>query len=211
MGVDLNTGGVVMDDGNVDKADVVKQDLLSIGYVVGDWCENVARSFRNRFDGNEAKHTIVAMAQCVDLRMFVMRSHAPLSSFDAYLEARVFPILLSIHTLMVEKGKIHLTGFYVCWRHSRHRQTQCTKMLSPSTKVTNLEKQYRWHADKEGKTTVSGTVIQEGIMTKPASNKLCSWFILMYIHCVLKISNEVVAEGMCSVVAKRAPGTRGLI
>jgi hypothetical protein len=33
----------------------------------------------------------------------------------------------------------------------------------------------------------------------------------MYIHCVLKICYEAVVEGMCSVVAKHAPGTRGLI
>jgi hypothetical protein len=33
----------------------------------------------------------------------------------------------------------------------------------------------------------------------------------MYIHYVLKLCNEAVVEGMCSVVAKHAHGTRGLI
>jgi hypothetical protein len=57
MGIDLNTNGVVMEDGNadiLDRADIMKQGLLNIGYDVADWCENVARLLRNRFDGNEA-------------------------------------------------------------------------------------------------------------------------------------------------------------
>jgi hypothetical protein len=40
-------------------------------------------------------------------------------------------------------------------------------------KVENPEEQHRWHADKEGKTAVSGTIIQEEIKTKPAFYKLC--------------------------------------
>jgi hypothetical protein len=38
MGVDLNTNGVVAVDGNADRANVVKQCLLSIGYDIADWC-----------------------------------------------------------------------------------------------------------------------------------------------------------------------------
>jgi hypothetical protein len=73
------------------------------------------------------------------------------------------------------------------------------------------EEQHRWHADKEGKIAVSRTVIQEEIMTKSAFYKLCPLLMLIYIQCVLKICNEAVVEGMCSVVAKHAHGTRGLI
>jgi hypothetical protein len=51
MGVDLNTNGVVMEDGNAYIADVVKQGLLNIGYHVANWCVNVAPFFRNRLDG----------------------------------------------------------------------------------------------------------------------------------------------------------------
>jgi hypothetical protein len=165
MGVDLITNGVVMEEGNADRADVVKQGLLNIGYDVADWCENVARLFRNRFDGNEAKQTILAMAQCVDLRFFVVSSYAPFSSFDAFFEARVSPNLLRIHTWMVEKGKINMDGVSVCW-------SQCKAVAhamhegAVSFKVENPEEQHRWHADKEGKTAVSGTVIQGEIMTK---------------------------------------------
>jgi hypothetical protein len=43
MGVDLNTNGVVMEDGNADILDIVKPCLLNIGYDVADWCESVAR------------------------------------------------------------------------------------------------------------------------------------------------------------------------
>jgi hypothetical protein len=93
--------------------------------------------------------------------------------------------------------------------NARHWQTQCTKMLF---KVENPEERHRWHADKEGKTAVLGTGIQDKILTKPAFyNKRSPWFMLMYIHCVLKICNEVVVEGMCSIVAKHAHKTRGLI
>jgi hypothetical protein len=56
MGVDLNTKCVVMKDGNADRADVVKQGLLHIGYDVAYWCENVARFLWNRFDGNKANY-----------------------------------------------------------------------------------------------------------------------------------------------------------
>jgi hypothetical protein len=211
MGVDLNTNGVEMEDGNADKGDVVKQGPLHIGYDVADWCENVARSFRNRYDGNEAKQTFVlVIAQCVDLRLFFVSSYAPFSSFDGYLEARVSPNLLRIYTWMVEKGKINMAGFSVCW-------TQCKALANAmhedvvSFKVENPEDQHRWHADKEGKTAVYETVIQEENMTKSTFYTLCSWFVLMYIHCVLKICNEAVVESMCSVVAKHALGTRGLI
>jgi hypothetical protein len=48
-------------------------------------------------------------------------------------------------------------------------------------------------------------------MTKSTFYKLCPWLMLMYMHCVLKICNDAVVEGMCSVVAKHAFGTRGLI
>jgi hypothetical protein len=113
MGVDLNTNGVVMDDGNTYTTDVVMQGVLKFGDDVADWCENVVRFCRNRVDGNEAKPTIPVMAQCDDFRLFAVSSHAPFSSFDACLEARVSPNLLRIHTWMLEKGKLNLDGFSV--------------------------------------------------------------------------------------------------
>jgi hypothetical protein len=129
MGVDLNANGVVMEDWNADTADVKKQGLLSIGYDVADWRENIARFFRNHFAGNEAKQTILVMAQCVDLRLFVVSSHVPFPSIDAYLKARVSPYHPHIHTLMVEKGMINMDGFLCVGVNARHWQTQCTKML----------------------------------------------------------------------------------
>jgi hypothetical protein len=50
------------------------------------------------------------MAQFVDLRLFVVSSHASFSSFDAYFEARVSPNLPRMHTWMVEKAKINMAG-----------------------------------------------------------------------------------------------------
>jgi hypothetical protein len=180
MGVDLNTNGVVMEDGNANRADVVKQGILNIVHDVVNWRENVARFFRKSFGGNGAKQIIFS------------------------------PNLLRIHTWMAEKGKINMAGFSVCW-------SQCEALSNAmheddvSFQVENSEGQHRWHADKEGKTTLFGTVIQEEIMTKSAFYKLCPWFMLMYIHCVLRICNEVVVKGMCSVVARHASGIRGLI
>jgi hypothetical protein len=59
---------------------------------------------------------------------------------------------------MVEKGKINMAGFSVCW-------SQCKALANAmhedvvSFKAENPEEQHRWHADKEGKTPVYGTVI----------------------------------------------------
>jgi hypothetical protein len=162
-----------MEDGNADKADVVKQGLLNIGYDVADWCENVARFFRIRFDENEAKQTVLVIAQCVDLRLFVVSSYAPFSSFDAYLKARVSPNVLRIHTWMVEKGKINMAGFSLCWSQCKALANAMHKDVV-SFKGENPEDQHRWHADKEGKTAVYGTVIQEDNMTKSTFYTLCS-------------------------------------
>jgi hypothetical protein len=135
------------------------------------------------------------MAQCVDLILFAGSSYAPFSSFDTYFEARVSPNLIRIHTWMVEIGKINMAGFSVCW-------SQCKGLANAmhedvvSFKVENPEEQHRWHADKEGKTAVCGTIIQEEIMTKSTFYKLCPWFMLMYIHCLLNICNEAAVEAM---------------
>jgi hypothetical protein len=103
--------------------------------------------------------TILVMARCIDLILFVVSSYAPFSSFDMYLEARVSPNLLRIHTWMAESGKINLAVFSLCWSQCKALATAMHDYVV-SLKVENPEEHYRWHADKEDKNTaVSRTVI----------------------------------------------------
>mmetsp|Transcript_15173 Transcript_15173/g.39051 ORF Transcript_15173/g.39051 Transcript_15173/m.39051 type:complete len:564 (+) Transcript_15173:268-1959(+) len=194
----------------VQRSSRAKQALNSIGYDVADWCANVVHHFTRRFESNPAKAMIKRMAQCVDLRMFVRTSHVPYASFEAFLDGQVGPNLRAIHDWMVQKGQIKLAEFDECYSQCKALALKMNADVK-AFKCEHPQVKHRWHDDKDGLETVSGTVIQAEIMTVPAFYKLCPGFMYMYVHCVLKICNEAVVEGMCSVVAKHATGTRGLI
>mmetsp|Transcript_13174 Transcript_13174/g.34089 ORF Transcript_13174/g.34089 Transcript_13174/m.34089 type:complete len:222 (-) Transcript_13174:129-794(-) len=137
-------------------------------------------------------------------------SHVPYASFEAFLDGQVGPNLRAIHDWMVQKGQIKLAEFDECYSQCKALALKMNADVK-AFKCEHPQVKHRWHDDKDGLETVSGTVIQAEIMTDPAFYKLCPGFMYMYVHCVLKICNEAVVEGMCSVVAKHATGTRGLI
>ena len=55
-----------------------------------------------------------------------------------------------------------------------------------------------------------GIEIQKVILTKKYFYEGLGDYIYMYQHCALKICNEAVVEGMCSVVSKHADGAMSL-
>jgi hypothetical protein len=195
---DVRVGG---DDGGLACA------MKSLGHNVADWCKAASHFFDVRFlQDIHAMHNV--MAKCMDLRMFCKRGVGDMSMF---VKDNVEESLRVVHAWMIRSG-IVVADF-------EHVLQQCTKLASKLQQevedfyagATFPDSLHRWH-EKVGAEilTVSGTVIQEEVMTAKRMYQDCPDYIYMYQHCALKTMNEAVVEGMCSVVSRHATGVRGL-
>jgi hypothetical protein len=194
-----------------DAGDARKQALLSLGYDIADWCRAASHWFQQRFT-NDIHGKVLLCAQAFDLRMFVSRTFpSEYSSFGAFLDADVKTPLSEVHAWMKAAG-IDLPDFEIVYGECVALATVMHQDVLQFYQQRSSDTAFHpWHKGGElGEAASSGTVIQRDVLTKERFFRDSPSYLFMYHHAVLKISNEAVVEGMCSVVHRHASTARGL-
>ena len=179
---------------------------------IADWADSMQHFFDVRFL-RDVHGMIKTMGQCLDLRLFVVRTFPNGVTIDEFLDCNVhesFEILWK----WIQESEFNVHALDSAWTalcevaKRVHQHVVDYYMM----RAEDSNHPHPWH-DSVGKVNVFGTVIQKYLLTNPRFTEcleLAPW-MHMYHTCVLKgFANQVVVEGMCGFVDRHAQGQRNL-
>ena len=166
----------------------------------------------------DSHNMIFTVSKVMDLRLYALPLHYSseggqyprVDTIDEFLNGQANSNLQLVYIWMTSGG-IDLPPYSVCFEQCKilayrmHRE--CIDFLRDRMSPQSC---HPWWKDAAGMEAQSGVVIQKDLLTNVKYYDGVHDFLYMYVHCALKICNEVVVEGMCSVVAKHATSSRRL-
>ena len=185
-----------------------EQAYKEIQHHVKDWIDNYLHFFKVRFLDDQHE-MITRMGKCIDLRLFCVRQFPNGASIlSDYLEGVVKKPTKKLWKWAKRAG-VDVYAWGEVWGALCKLAGRLHSDVSSFYKsATNPKSRHEFHNDDFS--VVSGTVIQKVVHTRTKYSADIAPFLHLYQLCVLKIANEAVVEGMCSIVDRHAEGQRGL-
>jgi len=184
------------------------QAYTDLQHFIADWIENMVHFFQVRFVDDE--HEMIAVAaKCLDLRLYCRKSFPGYSSLAQYMDAEVKQPFRQVWKWVSAAG-VNVEPWEASWT-ALQNLARCLHedVTSFYAWADSEESRHKWH-DKDCNVNVSGTVIQEQVLTDSKFYEGAKPALHIYCMTVLKTANEAVVEAMCGFVDKHAVGQRGL-